>query len=203
MDNSLSLRPDFTARLGQQLGKGACINLVGPHGQGRRRTLADLRQQLPDHMRVWQLNMHTYQHDAAAFLTELQQQSTCTGSFNRLLETMASAASPGLLILHNFDTLQTSGSTAAYGADFFHTLNQISNIRHLALLCVNTQQRTHELLRLDNWPLPALTAVQLHTELLRRLPTLSTDESAAVTAGLLLHPAPYSALKHYACTACA
>ena len=64
------LRPAFTEDLAARLAEGACINLVSPHGQGRRRTLADLYGCLPSSMQVLQANLRHYPQSLAAMLAD-------------------------------------------------------------------------------------------------------------------------------------
>ncbi len=51
------LRPEFTALLTAKILTGESLNLISPHGQGRRRTLHDLRHNLPKPLQLFHFNM--------------------------------------------------------------------------------------------------------------------------------------------------
>ena len=114
MSNHALLRPEFTRSLAAQLLQGTSVNLIGAHGQGRRQTLEDLRQLLPDTLPVQQVDLQRDQID-----------------LNRWLMQFANTASPTLLILHNFH--------CAHDPDIFKQLAQLKNNKHLTCLYVSEE----------------------------------------------------------------
>jgi len=187
------LRPAFTQALAERLLNGASLNLTGPHGHGRRRTLRDLRHCLPASLRVLQANLRRYPQDLAVLLNDLSTQGGCktTEHLGTLLDALARRGGKTLLILHNFDELQT-GEESGYDDRFFAQLNDIRGRPNLSLLCVS--ERVH-----DEWPLrdeemrlPPLTGEQIIAELRRR--GVAEPELWQIADRLRQEQAPYTAL---------
>ena len=204
-----SLRPEFTAALAHKLLAGACINLVSPHGQGRRRTLADLRAVLPDALQIFQIDMRIHKDDYQGFYDNLHVQLGCptmdTNQITLLLDLLEESAQPCLLILHNFDELRHRKAVkGGYNSHFMHALNSIPGRTNIGLLCVSECAHQHYLLSADGAMLPGsnlqaeviqlppLTRKQLLAELLSRNITLPDEELSALASYLLKHDSPYT-----------
>ncbi|MES0371882.1 MAG: hypothetical protein ABUK11_06340 [Mariprofundaceae bacterium] len=130
------LRPEFTKQLAARLLAGESINLIGAHGQGRRRTLQDLRSILPAKLSVHQL--------------DLQRDSVNLGEW---LTQFINITSPTLLILHNFHCLSEP--------DIFKQLNHLNSNKYLSCLYVSEEVLTELSLDAENLQLPALEAGKL------------------------------------------
>jgi len=210
--NIAFLRPEFTSQITNQLLAGESINLISPHGQGRRRTLHDLRQNLPSSLQVFHINMRIYKHDYKAFYTNLfipdTQPSTAFESFDILLNHIEARHQKNLLILHNFDELRKGKEIdRRYDEGFFLALNSIKQRRNMALLCVSTIAYKHYRLHADGSgyissqinadpiPLPALNATQMLAELHRRDTSHAEQELHVLSQMLIRQSAPYSALE--------
>jgi len=204
-----SLRPEFTAALAHRLLAGACINLISPHGQGRRRTLADLRIALPDALQIFQIDMRSYKNNYQAFYDDLHIQlgspSMDTNQITQLLNLLEKSAQPCLLILHNFDAIRHRKAVkSGYNSHFIHALNSIPGRTNIGLLCVSEYAHQHYLLSADGailpgsklraeaMQLPSLTSGQLLAELLRRKITSSENKLSALIPRLLGHDSPYT-----------
>ncbi|GAV19875.1 hypothetical protein MMIC_P0833 [Mariprofundus micogutta] len=206
------LRPEFTLSLAEQLLKGQSINLLSPHGQGRRRTLKDLRDILPDIMQIFHVNMRDYCSNFKAFCGELASQNGCinTGNDNlaELLDGMTQKACQTLLILHNFDEIRNSQAIAGgYNTTFFQALNSIQERQNMSLLCVCEQVLDHHLIHADGsevrrsnltcqlLALPELNPAQLMAELQRNnIALLDETELVALSGWLADHSSPCSIL---------
>lgn len=189
------LRPIFTEDLAVQLRTGTCISLVSPHGQGRRRTLADLILCMPTSIQVLQANLRQYPQNLAAMLADLASQAglAAVASLESLLDHPALVADHTLIILHNLDEL-TPGTASGYDDAFFGILNGIRERPGIALLCVCERMPEPWPLQLEVVPLPPLDPKQILAELARRhssVPPASRPEIANWMAG---QPAPYSLL---------
>lgn len=125
------LRPEFTKQLAARLLAGESINLIGAHGQGRRRTLQDLRSIVPCTLSVHQVDL---QRDHVNLSEWLMQFDNTT--------------SPTLLILHNFHCLNETG--------IFQQLNQLNSNNCLSSLYVSEKLQTELPLDAENLLLPAL-----------------------------------------------
>lgn len=204
-----SLRPEFTAALAHRLLTGASTNLISLHGQGRRRTLADLHTALSDGLHIFRMDMRTYKHDYQGFYNELRMQSgypTMGGNqLTQLLDALEKTASPCLLILHNFDALHHSEAVqAGYNSHFMDTLNRISGRTGISLLCISECNHQFYLfaedgpelpgstLQAEAIQLPPLTREQIRAELLRRKIILAEDQLSALTSHLLRQESPYT-----------
>lgn len=137
------LRPVFTEKLTESLLQGGWINLVSPHGQGRRRTLSDLRQQLPASLPIVTVDLMREPDRLAASL------SAC-----------AAIHTPALLIIHNFDLLQEPS--------LLTQLQSFKQIRGLSLL-ITTEAKTMDIaLDTVDLLLPPLSEAEVCDELQRR-----------------------------------
>jgi len=209
------LRPEFTTKITDQLLAGASINLISPHGQGRRRTLHDLRQNLPASTHVFHLNMQLYKDDYKGFFDSLCSQAehdpTSLECLQMLLHTIEKKYHKSLLILHNFDALRAENDIdQRYDQQFFQALNSIQQRCSMALLCVSTAAYEHYRLHADGSKakyarikaspisLPTLSKQQLIAELQRRDLAATEDALHALSTTLLRQPAPYSTLKQLA-----
>lgn len=107
------------------------------------------------------------------------------------MDTLEQKGGKTLLILHNFDELQ-SGEESGYDDRFFGLLNGIRDRSHASLLCVSEHPHDDWPLQLEQIPLPPLTGEQIAAELRRR----NVDESrlSEITDQLLQQHAPYTAL---------
>lgn len=148
------LRPLFTQQLAQRLMHGASINLVAPHGYGRRQTLRDLRSILPPEVSVLYADMKYYREDCAGMLAALSTQlnlKTVASNLCQLIEELALIDQPALLILHNIDLLRYATYQQPYNPAFdvalLPYLKNFTEHDKLALLTVS------EAVYVD-WPLP-------------------------------------------------
>lgn len=188
------LRPEFTCRLAGRFTEGACINLISPHGQGRRRTLEDLRNLLGESVRVVQANLRDCLHSASLLQAGLCRQAGCNDtSLDALAEHLARSSEKWLIILHNFDELQT-GEESGFDNHFFKTLNSVATTANIALLCVS-ESAVHGLpLHLEAIDLPPVTETQLLNEIGRRHLQVASTEATPMAAWLLKQRAPYTLL---------
>ncbi|MDX8395771.1 MAG: hypothetical protein R8K22_05080 [Mariprofundaceae bacterium] len=176
------LRPEFTKALAKQLRQGTSINLISPHGQGRRRTLKDLRCCLIDSLLLLQVDMRDYQDDFEGMLNTLATQAAVNdqGKLDALISQLAQKKSTTLIIIHNFDLWHKS--------DAIKDLNLIKNHANISLLCVSEEVSNRSSLDAQDALLPAVTKEQLVAELEHRgLPSQLADK-------LLQQDAPYSFL---------
>jgi len=159
------LRPEFTTHLAERLVTGESINLISPHGQGRRRTLQDLRSLMPASLPVQYIDLRLHQDDLEAVICAcLKQQEQ------------------GLLILHNFNLLQNH--------DLISQLNAINKLNHISLLYISEDKTLQDLLAAESVHLPPLSSCQMVAEIKRR----RLDPDACTVEQLLSDPAPYTAL---------
>ncbi|PCI43671.1 MAG: hypothetical protein COB41_06475, partial [Proteobacteria bacterium] len=75
MHGSHCLRSEFTHQLFDVLLQGESINLISPHGQGRRRTLHDLRGIFPKSWKTFQVDMRVVEKGEASLLDALLKQT--------------------------------------------------------------------------------------------------------------------------------
>jgi len=139
------LRPAFTELLVKKLVAGQTINLIGQHGQGRRRTITDLRKWLPDTLLVLHVDMKSYRQSYAGFIESLWLQTGNSGEapddLARLLKGLQEQTGRILFILHNFDALRSYPDLdPKYNPRFFDHLNSIKNHPDMALLVVSEQE---------------------------------------------------------------
>jgi len=205
MDSSRShcLRPEFTYSLADRLICGESINLISPHGQGRRRTLEDLCTFLPGSTMTIQINMRFYLLDFKGFLkaigTYFNHPGDHISSLGVLFDQLEKENRNVLLILHNFDELWSGKALKdGYNAGFIDDLNRLRE-RQITLLCV-TEQRDAPLqaggskLNASPLPLPEITKPQLLLELHQRLLSISPEKYASLADWLLKQDRPYSKL---------
>ncbi|NWF35574.1 hypothetical protein [Mariprofundus sp. KV] len=199
------LRPEFTAALAGFILSGESVNLISPHGQGRRRTLEDLHQFIPGSTMIIQLNMLLYCHDLKGFLKAIasyfNHPETNVNSLGGLFDQLEKENQKVLLILHNFDQLW-NGSTLkdGYSGSFLEDLNRLRE-REITLLCVTEHADQHDQLQADGTqldaiplPIPDITSAQLMMEILHRDLPVEQDELGGLAAWLLQQKSPYSIL---------
>lgn len=189
-----SLRPEFTQSLASMLLSGRSVNLISPHGQGRRRTLEDLRATLPPSLPVLQGNLRNYPDSVEQLACDLASQCGAADSneLEHLFAHLEQQHPLTLITFHNFDALHQS-KTSGFDANFFDLLNSIEQRPQLSLLTVS-ESSTNQSLKSRPLLLPALTSEQLASELKRQLPKLSADEMMQLANILEPDPAPYTAL---------
>jgi len=161
------LRPVFTAQLAERLRNGVSINLVSPHGQGRRRTLDDLRSLLPGSLCIAYIDLlRMNRADIEAAVAQCMH-----------------TVKPTLLIAHNIERVQDN--TLLKG------IIAVENRHNINILYVS-ENREHQLpIRTENLLLPPLSEAELRAEIKHR--HLNLDQ---LTIDLLLkQPSPYSALE--------
>lgn len=205
------LRAKFTISLATRLLAGESLTLTSPHGQGRRRTLDDLRNRLPDSTDIIQINMRTYCIDYKGFIREVVNatgyQNRGITSLNNLLDLITKEQQQRLIILHNFDEIRDRRAAASgYTPAFFSDLNSIRHRPGISLLCVCEQVFNNYLLQADGSELPAstlesevvelppLSPEQILLELQRRALPVAEDALPLICEWLRAQPAPYSML---------
>ncbi|MDQ6969952.1 MAG: hypothetical protein Q9M16_05540 [Mariprofundus sp.] len=215
IDNT-SLRPEFTSELSHQLLAGASLNMISPHGQGRRRTLQDLQHQLPASLQIIHMNIRSYVSDYTGFFNHACAQSNIATAppenLAELLDHIESGSKQQLFILHNFDELRPPDHIDAdidtqYDAHFFHAINSIKQRTHIALLCVSECEYHHYRLQADGSEclyasinaeaiiLPALNSQQVLAELSRRDISQHKQTLQTLSTRLSKQAAPYAALE--------
>ncbi|MDX8405182.1 MAG: hypothetical protein R8K50_03435 [Mariprofundus sp.] len=160
------LRPIFTTKLAERLQHGQAINLISPHGQGRRRTLRDLLTLLPASLPVTYIDLLR--------MNDERIQTTITSC--------SKTESPALLIVHNVNLLKTDSIIKA--------LITTQNNNHISILCVSEHQSGDLCIQTKSMLLPPLNKQQLLAELKRRTLNLPHE----VCDRILEEAAPYSAL---------
>lgn len=177
------------------MSEGDCIVLVSPHGQGRRRTLEDLRGCLPASMPAFQANLRNYPSSLQAMLADLTSQTSLApmDSLDGLIDRLPQLSERTLIILHNFDELQP-GRISGYDDAFFETLNGIRKRPGIALLCVSERLPENWPLHIETVPLPPLTPDQILAELTRRNVPAQPESWPEIASWLAGKPEPYSLL---------
>ena len=180
------LRPEFTYQLLESLRQGESINLISPHGQGRRRTLQDLCRVLPESWRVLKVNMRDVERRKLSLLNALLEQVNIesVSNIHDFISKINKTSIYHLIIIHNFDLL-TDLNVIDY-------LNEIKRYPHLLLLCVSEKKRS-ALLATD-CILPILTSKQLLAEIKRRGLALEQDDMLLLVSFLLQQTSSYSLL---------
>lgn len=206
MDASLYLRPTFTSKLAKRLLNGDSINLIGQHGQGRRRTLIDLRHHLGDSMQIYHMNMRLYPSDYKAFLKDFNSQanhlSPADSRLSSLLSLLSNSRQKSLLILHNFDELMTAPKhPEGYPEHFLDQLNRIDYLESIALLTISEKRELAARLHIEEMVLPTLNYEQLCSELKQRAAALTESERHELAKWLCHHSTPYSTLDSLQLTA--
>ena len=193
------LRPSFTRELADRLMQGKSVNLVSPHGQGRRRTLHDLCNTLPQSILIVKINLKLYHNDYIGFINAIKleagdQYAACS-SLDELIVRMAECSQMHLIILHNFDLLY--GQTDVderFDNRFFDLLNTISEHANLVLLSVCESRSDTDRILAEPMQLPPLSKDQIMVELAQRSP-IATDAALAMLADQIAHhPSPYTRL---------
>ena len=164
----MMLRPEFTETLADKLLAGGCVNLISPHGQGRRRTLKDLSSILEGGLVIKQFNLREQQQDLLSLITAFLNNEN-----------------QGLFILHNFELLGDQ--------TLIPWLNKIKLVPRLSLLTVSEDESSQVLLDIEALKLPAVSKDELMAEITFR--QLDGKLSAAQIASWLLQQhSPYSLL---------
>jgi len=156
------LRPAFTELLVKKLVAGQTINLIGQHGQGRRRTISDLRKWLPDTLLVLHVDMKSYRQSYSGMIEALWLQTGNSGEapddLASLLKGLQEQTGRILFILHNFDALRGYPDLdPKYNPRFFDHLNSIKNRPDMALLVVSEKAHCAFLQKGDGGNLPSST----------------------------------------------
>jgi len=106
------LRPAFTRQLAERLLSGEHIQLVSPHGLGRRQTVTDLRSLLPAPITVTYID-----------LLRMDQQL-----LPAMIDACHTQQGAVVLIVHNIDQLNEQS--------LITQLNRLKPLPHVGLLCV-------------------------------------------------------------------
>ncbi len=131
------LRPEFTEMLADRLRSGSNINLSGAHGQGRRRTLEDLRHALADSLHIYQFDFRRDRTNPLNWLEACEFNSGQT-----------------LLILHNFNEMEPGEISRI----FLERLIRLCKRPEISLLCI-TECEAQNLLGLESFQLPPLSDI--------------------------------------------
>lgn len=140
-------------QLAERLLGGESINLISPHGQGRRRTVNDLRAVIPSSLSVQYIDLRLNPDGLKATVYDCLQQHH-----------------PLLLIVHNFNLLQDQR--------VIEQLNSIKKLNHISLLCISENAKDQPSLAAENINLPPLTHSQLMAEINCRGLAVETATSA-------------------------
>jgi len=182
------LRPEFTHQLFDVLLQGESINLISQHGQGRRRTLHDLRGILPKSWKTFQVDMRVVEKGEASLLDELLKQTKVEDMSNIhdfMLE-MNKSSINNLIIIHNFHLLTD--------LNVISCLNEIENYPYISLLCVSEEKKKNSTLLATDCILPMVTFAQLLAEIKRREFALNQEDMRLLATFLLQQTSPYSFL---------
>ncbi|MDX8387573.1 MAG: hypothetical protein R8M46_03435 [Ghiorsea sp.] len=165
------LRPEFTDCLVDKLLTGENINLISPHGQGRRRTLKDLKLVLKGKIQIEQFDV-------------LRDNSADLISIIKRLEQVNEQS---LLILHNYDLFNDK------------TLKQtIRGMKKTVILTVSETLKSTLDTAVTQLVLPKLTHEELINEIESRGTFyLNASQTKEFAASLLLESAPYTCLEAY------
>lgn len=200
---SRCLRPDFTARILQQLSKGQSVNVFGAERPGLKKLVDDIRHCCPDGNTCVGLSMRSYAHSFRGFLTALcdalgvqetekqDMRTTLLGFIDR---------HPGQiwLCLEDFDQLSErtvdakSVDAQGYNIDFLNHLNSFRNIPRISLLFTSTYQLDTRELYIggkrvrgsvldipEHLPLPALDFQEIENYLAGIVPARTAQALAA------------------------
>ncbi len=182
------LRPEFTFQLRDALLAGESIHLISPHGQGRRRTLQDLRIIFPKSWRTLQVDMKTVEKSGLTLLDELLKQVKIKNIANihDFLSKLNKTSTYSLIIIHNFHLLTD--------LNVISCLNEIRNYPYLSLLCVLEKKQENSTLLARAYMLPRVTSEQLLAEIKRRGFALNKEDVELLAVFLLQQTSPYSLL---------
>jgi len=182
------LRPEFTHQLLESLLHGESMNLISPHGQGRRRTLQDLRRVAPKSWNILQVDMRDIEKGEISLLDELVKQGEIENitSFDNFLYQLANNSNYYLVIIHNFDFLTD--------LNVISCLNKIEKYSYISLLCVSEEKQQASALLAKDCILPAVTSKQLLNEMKWRDLKLKQEDMLLLAEFLLQQSSPYSLL---------
>jgi len=182
------LRPEFTQQLLESLLHSENINLISPHGQGRRRTLQDLRSIAPQSWSFLQVDMRDVKKGDISLLDELVKQAKIENitSFDDFIDILDNNSNYCLIIIHNFNILTD--------LNVISCLNKIEKYTHVSLLCVSEEKQSGSALLAKDYLLPAVTSKQLLNEIKRRDLKLKYEDGKLLVAFLLQQSSPYSLL---------
>ena len=182
------LRPEFTHQLLDVLLQGKSINLISPHGQGRRRTLLDVRRIFPQSWRVIQLDMQVVENGTTSLLDECLKQIKFENisSIYELMFEMNEISIYHLMIIHNFHLLTD--------LNVISCLNKIEKYPYISLLCVSEEKKEQSSLLATDFMLPMVSSAQLLAEIKRRDWPLEKEERVLLVDFLLQQASPYSLL---------
>jgi len=166
------LRPEFTMKLSVKVLMGGFVNLVGPHGQGRRRTLSDLFEVLPASMPI--------------IFYDLKQGEE---EMDSLLKLFTSQLGQVLFVLHNVNLLQNSKVLEALIAE--------AEKPHKALLTVSESVADLEQTPDAELLIPQLTVEQINHELLNR-GVMQAEVTEELLTSIVHRADPYSAMAELA-----
>jgi len=112
------LRPELTKTLLNKMLLGRHINLVSPHGRGRRQTVADVLSLKPEGITTLYIDLKRYEGNIEIW-------------FKTSINTLHSNKNPHWVILHNLDVTENRGLIAL--------IKQIQAFQYVSLLMVTTE----------------------------------------------------------------
>jgi len=182
------LRVEFTYQLLASLQQGKSINLIGPHGQGRRRTLQDLRSILPKVWRVFQVDMRDVEKRQISLLHALLEQRKYgnISNIHDFIAEMNKTSTYHLVIIHNLEFLTDLSVISC--------LNDIEKYPYVSLLCVSEKRQQESALLAVDYILPEVTSKQLLEEIRWRDLFLKDKDRVLLVDFLLQQTSPYSLL---------
>ncbi|MDQ6956011.1 MAG: hypothetical protein Q9M21_02325 [Mariprofundaceae bacterium] len=186
--NEHCLRVEFTYQLLESLLQGKSINLIAPHGQGRRRTLQDLRSILPEAWRVFQVDMRDVEKRQISLLHALLEQRKYENITNihDFMAEMNKTSTYHLVIIHNLEFLTDLSVISC--------LNDMEKYPYVSLLYVSEKRQQELALLVTDYILPVVTSKQLLAEIRRRDFLLKDKDRVLLVDFLLEQPSPYSLL---------
>jgi len=138
------LRPEFTSKLASQLLEGVSLNLISQHGQGRRRTIQDLRHILPSDVKVFYCDMKRHMGSVYDYFCQIK--GTCQEN------------NQNIVIIHNVQP-------ELYEKPLLNILQQIEGLHHTVLLTVSEEKKCEFLLGYRDVILPLISKEQVVNEL--------------------------------------
>lgn len=166
------LRQEFTQQLLQSLLSGENINLISPHGQGRRRTIQDILMLLADDVVVFQIDLKRF-----------------TGNLNlwlkQTVDELRKNKQLSIVIVHNGEVMDV---------DLLPLWQSITHMTYCGFLCVLEQQDQSVTRNILSVELPPITKQQLVLELKKRHLPIDATEFGLLAAWLLDQEFPYSHL---------
>jgi len=167
----MMLRPTFTEKLASLLLACQHVNLISPHGQGRRRTLYDLKSILPDALII--------KHIDLKHMEENEYQKAFSAAFKDLNK----VKHPTLLILHNFN-----------GVQHLNDMTPALKLEHVTVLTVSEHQTGMQNLGFNNLVIPSILKQELMTEVEYRNLVASQDVEK-LADWLMQQASPYTTLE--------